>query len=183
MNTSLFFFFYNLSHKSIQFDAFTTFIAGTFDRIVLVFAAVYLLAYFVMHKDWKNAKFSTWLREAFIIGTSVVSAWFIAFIIKISTQVARPFAAFPEVIPLVQNEPPYQSFPSAHSTIFFALATAIYLYDKRAGIIFYVFAVIIAISRVVAGVHYPLDIAVGAFLGIFVSLIVHKSLSRIFSRN
>lgn len=70
------------------------------------------------------------------------------------------------------------SFPSRHAAFFFAMATAVYLYNKKWGIGFFVAASLIAVSRVVAGVHYPSDIVGGALLGIIVAYVafifVHK---------
>ena len=58
------------------------------------------------------------------------------------------------------------SFPSGHATFFFALSTAVYLYNKRWGTWFFVATVLMTVSRVIAGVHYPSDIVAGALIGI-----------------
>lgn len=57
------------------------------------------------------------------------------------------------------------SFPSGHATFFFALATAIYLYNKKWGRVFLMLSGVVAVARVVAGVHYPLDVLAGAAIG------------------
>lgn len=64
------------------------------------------------------------------------------------------------------------SFPSGHSAFFFALAMAVYLYNKKWGAWFFVAAVILNTSRVVAGVHYPSDILGGAVVGMLTAYIV-----------
>ncbi|MBI1839061.1 MAG: phosphatase PAP2 family protein [Candidatus Colwellbacteria bacterium] len=61
------------------------------------------------------------------------------------------------------------SFPSGHSAFFFAMATAIYLYNKKWGIGFFIAAIFMNISRIIGGVHYPLDILGGAAVGILVA--------------
>ena len=43
---------------------------------------------------------------------------------------------------------------------------AIYFYNKKWGIVFFVAAILMALARIVAGVHYPLDILGGAAVGI-----------------
>lgn len=179
MNTSLFFFLYNLAHKSSWFDLSISFIAGTADKVVLLMAIIYLVLFFIIHKDWKHKGFISWIQESFIIGMSVFSAWLVSFIIKIIAHVPRPFITYPDIVTLIAHEPTYDSFPSGHSTIFFGLATAIYLYDKRVGCLFYISAFLIAISRVIAGVHYPIDIIIGAIIGIGISYIIHRILSSI----
>ncbi|MSU74351.1 phosphatase PAP2 family protein [Candidatus Kaiserbacteria bacterium] len=61
------------------------------------------------------------------------------------------------------------SFPSGHATFFFALSTAVYLYNKKWGIGFFVATILMTISRVIVGVHYPSDILGGAVIGITVA--------------
>ena len=65
------------------------------------------------------------------------------------------------------------SFPSGHATFFFALATAVYLYNKKWGTILLGAAILIAISRVVAGVHYPSDIVAGAGIGVLIAYLTY----------
>ncbi|WP_236113777.1 phosphatase PAP2 family protein [Maritalea mediterranea] len=60
----------------------------------------------------------------------------------------------------------FQSFPSGHTTTAFALATAIYLLTGRWGALAYIGAVLIALSRIVDGVHYFSDVVAGTFLGV-----------------
>jgi undecaprenyl-diphosphatase len=58
------------------------------------------------------------------------------------------------------------SFPSNHATNMFGQAIIFsYFYPKRT-VVFVCFATFIAYTRVVTGVHYPLDVAGGAVLGV-----------------
>lgn len=63
------------------------------------------------------------------------------------------------------------SFPSNPATVGFAMATAVYLYHRRAGLVMYGLAALFSISRVYCGVHYPSDILAGAVLGAVSALI------------
>jgi len=81
----------------------------------------------------------------------------------------RPFVTYQAHQLLSGNE---WSFPSGHSAFFFAMATAIYLYNKKWGIGFFLAAILMNISRVIAGVHYPSDIIGGAIIGIIVAYVV-----------
>jgi undecaprenyl-diphosphatase len=57
------------------------------------------------------------------------------------------------------------SFPSGHATLAFAYASLLtWTYGR--GRCFYSFALLIALSRIYLGQHYPLDIAFGAGLGL-----------------
>lgn len=57
------------------------------------------------------------------------------------------------------------SFPSGHTSSSFAAATAIYAMNRRWGTVAYVFAVLMGISRLYLGVHFPTDVLAGAVIG------------------
>lgn len=65
------------------------------------------------------------------------------------------------------------SFPSGHTTASFSLAATIAMNVPRLTIIVFFLALIIGISRIYLGVHYPTDVVAGIILGIGTSLIVH----------
>ncbi|MFE2725842.1 phosphatase PAP2 family protein [Kitasatospora sp. NPDC059327] len=62
------------------------------------------------------------------------------------------------------------SFPSNHTVIAFAAATALWFADRRLGAVAAVAAVLMGASRVWVGVHYPHDVLVGALVGILVAV-------------
>ncbi|MGW1029604.1 phosphatase PAP2 family protein [Streptomyces sp. NPDC002577] len=57
------------------------------------------------------------------------------------------------------------SFPSNHAVIAAAAAVALVLADRRLGLVAAPAAVLMGVSRVWIGVHYPHDVAVGLALG------------------
>ncbi|MDH6113389.1 membrane-associated phospholipid phosphatase [Kitasatospora sp. MAP12-15] len=67
-------------------------------------------------------------------------------------------------------QPTDWSFPSNHSVIAFAAAVALWFVSRRIGRIALVAAVLMAVSRVWIGVHYPHDVVVGALVGTLVAL-------------
>ena len=78
----------------------------------------------------------------------------------------RPFVADPAVR-VVGYQPTTQSFPSGHSTTSFAAATALSFAVRGPGLaLAWLLAAGIAFSRIYIGVHYPLDVAAGALLGV-----------------
>ncbi len=81
----------------------------------------------------------------------------------------RPFKinGFP---PLTITNPSDNSFPSGHTASAFALATAIFLINKKLGVLMFVLSSLVGLGRVLSNVHYPLDVLGGLVLGIFVPL-------------
>ena len=86
-------------------------------------------------------------------------------------QRSRPCWVYPEV-PLLVREPRDFSFPSAHSMVGFAGASALWLTDRRFGAAAIVLAAFIAFSRLYLFVHWPTDVLAGTVLGIAVAYAV-----------
>tara|TARA_B100001121_G_scaffold309473_1_gene336485 strand:- start:3140 stop:3724 length:585 start_codon:yes stop_codon:yes gene_type:complete len=73
-----------------------------------------------------------------------------------------------------QTQSSQKSFPSNHSANIWALSLIVgYLY-ANVKTYFIILAILISISRVYIGVHYPLDIIFGAIIGISVSSLLIK---------
>lgn len=68
------------------------------------------------------------------------------------------------------------SFPSGHSTGAFALAVAVALHWPRAAWPAFGAAVLVALSRLAVGMHYPSDVLGGAVLGAMTTWAVHWGL-------
>jgi|SRR5215211_1729880 len=84
----------------------------------------------------------------------------------------RPYAAHPADAHLFVAPSHDPSFPSDHATAAFAIAVAILLRHRKGGIVALVLAVLVAVSRVVVGVHYPSDVLGGALLGTLAALVL-----------
>ena len=112
------------------------------------------------------------VRDIFVVGVSVVSAGIAFTILKNIFAIPRPFVTDPSIHALF-SETGY-AFPSGHATIYAALAASLFLINRRAGVLAGIAALIIGIARVLAGVHYPLDIIGGYCLGILVAIVVDR---------
>ncbi|MDE6970349.1 MAG: phosphatase PAP2 family protein [Eubacterium sp.] len=78
----------------------------------------------------------------------------------------RPFDAYQALLPLVARPVDF-SFPSGHTGSSFASAYVLYKrLPKKAGLAALVLAVLIGLSRLYVGVHYPSDVLAGVFTGI-----------------
>lgn len=93
------------------------------------------------------------------------------FVLKNLISRARPFY-IDDDIKLIISPPGGYSFPSGHSASSFAGARVLYKAKKKIGIIAYIVASLIAISRVYLYVHYPSDVLAGALIGTLISSII-----------
>jgi undecaprenyl-diphosphatase len=93
---------------------------------------------------------------------------------------ARPFNELPGgSVNLLFYKPTDSSFPSNFAAVIFAMATPIFIKNKRFGSFLLFLALLSSFGRVFIGVHYPLDVIAGAALGIlagFLSLGVSRVL-------
>ena len=64
------------------------------------------------------------------------------------------------------------SFPSDHASAAFAIAFAVFLFDRFVGSIFLAAACVIGVGRVFIGAHYPADVAAGCLVGLASALLV-----------
>jgi undecaprenyl-diphosphatase len=83
----------------------------------------------------------------------------------------RPFASHPSahVWGSRSHDP---SFPSDHASAAFAIAFAVFLYDRLVGSIFLAAAAVVGVGRVFIGAHYPADVAAGVLVGLACALLV-----------
>ncbi|MFE5431042.1 undecaprenyl-diphosphatase [Peribacillus simplex] len=85
----------------------------------------------------------------------------------------QPFAELPNVNRLVEKAV-NNSFPSDHTIIFFSFCITFWLFKRGWGILWVILAVLVGISRIWVGVHYPADVLVGAIISIVSATIVYK---------
>jgi undecaprenyl-diphosphatase len=83
----------------------------------------------------------------------------------------RPFVEHPHTAHLFIKHAADYGFPSDHASGAFAIAVALLLRHRRAGLLALVMATLIGVGRVMIGVHYPTDILGGAVLGTLCALV------------
>ena len=88
----------------------------------------------------------------------------------------RPFMV-DNFTPLIPHEP-NNGFPSDHTLLSAAIATVIYPLSKKVGAISWVLAILVGTSRVLAGIHHPIDIAGSIIIAILMGLIIYQTLFR-----
>jgi undecaprenyl-diphosphatase len=102
-------------------------------------------------------------------GLSALLALAVAHLISGLWDRPRPYEVLGDVhLFVTQSGDP--SFPSDHATAAFAIAVALLLRNRRVGAVALVLAVVLSLSRVAVGVHYPSDILGGAVIGSLAAL-------------
>ena len=83
----------------------------------------------------------------------------------------RPFEVLD--LNLLFYEPTDSSFPANFAAVGFAVATAVFMKNKKLGLFLGLLTLLGGWGRVYAGVHYPSDIVGGVIIGMFASLIAY----------
>ncbi|MDE2001577.1 MAG: phosphatase PAP2 family protein [Patescibacteria group bacterium] len=156
MNTTLFNAIHGLAGKSQILDFLGVFSAEYLAYIVAVAALVAVLMAF---PDWKRRfYFYGLLALALILSRGIITEAFRYFYYH-----PRPFDVF-HFTPLIPESG--NSFPSGHTTFFFALAGIMWAMNRKWGWWFLGAAALIGVARVFVGVHWPYDILGGAVIGL-----------------
>lgn len=160
MNNDIFYFFYDLAHRSEWLDKLIVFLA-----VYLPFIVVFLAFWYLLFRRKSLGKF---ISVFFTAGLAVLLSKFL----KTLIQASRPPLALPDVQALIEKTS--YSFPSDHATFFMALGLSIFFIKKKAGLWFLFFALLIGLARIAAGVHFPADILGGYVLGALVAYLAKK---------
>lgn len=166
LNNKIFYFFYNFAHQSVFSDKLIIFFADSLPYLVVIFIFLFfyyriLIANKFLKSFLKNGK------ELFFVFFAGSLAWLIAQILKVSIQAPRPFLALSDVRALFP-EIGY-AFPSQHTVFFTAIAMMMVFFHKKIGYGLLFSAILIGLARIIAGVHFPVDILGGFVLGVTVA--------------
>jgi membrane-associated phospholipid phosphatase len=112
-------------------------------------------------------------REAWLICAALAPiAIGLNYVVKLIVKRPRPVL---EGLPPLGGAPSSLSFPSAHATSSFAVATAMTRVEPL-GALAFLLAAALALGRPYLGMHYPSDVLAGVVLGVALGLIVPLSL-------
>lgn len=148
------------------------FCATTLGNITIAVAVLYLIFRSVKNSGAFRgvANMLTHVHDFFVVAISACGAYFAGDILKDIFQISRPFILNTDLHPLIiQNG---YGFPSTHATSYMALAVAMYFVNKKAGIVFFIIAILIGLGRIFTGVHTSLDVLGGYALGALFAYIV-----------
>ncbi|WCK56464.1 undecaprenyl-diphosphatase [Aneurinibacillus sp. Ricciae_BoGa-3] len=89
---------------------------------------------------------------------------------------ARPFVT--HHVNLLLTHAPDSSFPSDHTVGAFSITFALWRFYPRLGKLLLAIAILVGISRVFVGNHYPTDVLGGAIVGILSGMVVSKFVAK-----
>ena len=139
--------------------------------IMFVVAIIFIC---IRYKLFYIKNITTILRENFrliaYIPFVTVIAWLLSKVLKVIIHTDRPFIFFNNSYTLFLESG--FAFPSSHSAAASALAFAVFFVNKRLGYVFMVSALLVGVARIVAGVHFPIDILGGYLLGFAVAFLL-----------
>ena len=149
----------------IAVNAFSNpFLDTLFFLVTYVGSSVFWIVMVILFWMENKKKVSVYLLMVFVID-SVTS-----FLLKIAFFRPRPYDVLPiSILGLDTDLGP--SFPSGHSQRAFSGAMIIGSFYKKYRIPLFLLAILVAVSRVYLGLHYPLDTLVGAVNGIITGMI------------
>ncbi len=153
--------------------------SGLFDKTMIILAKygplifMATLAAFYLYGVYRKDKM---LRYAAVDTLAItVINMFLGFVIGIFYYEPRPFV-FNKVNLLIPHAPD-TSFPSDHSLGTMSIALGINNYYKICGKVLIILSLLVGVSRVYVGVHYPMDV-VGSYLVVFVVNFIYGRLLR-----
>jgi len=119
-------------------------------------------------------------RIAFFVLLSQLATGLLSRIIKETWNESRPIAYFKEHFPTVQLHQiagvhmySAHSFPSGHTITAFAFFLAIAFYSKKPTLhfLYFILALLVGYSRIYLSQHFALDVLVGSFIGVSVTMV------------
>ena len=120
----------------------------------IVFAGVLLACWATWRLDWQ--------RTAALAGLAALLGLGIGQLVGRAVPRVRPSAPTATVL---TPHAPDSSFPSDHAILACAVAMVLATRSRRLGVALAVFTVLVLVSRVYVGAHYPADVLGGAVIG------------------
>lgn len=148
---------------------------GWFDAVVIFFAAytAYVLPVcLVLYWFYGKKKLAVRKMLTVAFGAFVLGRYVLVELIRLLIHENRPFVSGRATQLFYKGNE--WSFPSGHVAAFIAIATAVCFYNRKLGIWLFALGLIVGIARVIAGVHYPVDILGGIVVGIFSGWFIYK---------
>lgn len=130
--------------------------------VMMVFYPVQLISLLIEY-GWKS--------EIFLKAT-LVPLFVLIFVtvLRYIVNAKRPYEVY-DYTPAVNKNTKGRSFPSRHTASAFIIAMAFMYIDVKLGVVMLVLATVIALTRVLSGVHFVRDVIGGALISIITGIL------------
>lgn len=162
-NSSLFDFLHSFAGLYWPLDWFIVFLGTYLGPLLLIIALIFA---------YKRSSFKTRFAVLSYLTLTLILSLLIIITAHFALSNPRPFKVL-GFVPLI-NESPMTSFPSGHTTFFVSLALSVWVVNRKYGYWFLFGAILIGIGRIMAGVHWPIDILGGILCGLISSYLAYK---------
>ena len=127
---------------------------------MLTFAAAfcYIMSILVLgiQREWKGAAILILVPAVSFVAVSIFRSRYNA---------KRPYEKY-GFIPLIPKNTQGKSFPSRHVFSIFVIGSTVLWFFPVAGVVICLFGILLALLRIIVGVHFPKDVIAGALFGI-----------------
>jgi len=165
LDRSIFELVFSLSHRHFLVDDIGVFLAKQ-----LLYIAILVAIFAVFSQEGKRRRLAFLLQTAI---AAILARGLVTEVIQFLWDRPRPFEAL-QINSLLLSDA--NSFPSGHAAFLFAVAFSVFLWKRKWGIALFTLAVVNAVARVFAGVHWPSDIIGGVLIGIASAYLIHRLL-------
>lgn len=117
------------------------------------------------------------IRRVFVVFFAAFSAYALSDVLNYLYPAARPFIALEQIQPLFPHGG-YDSYPSGHASFAFGFTIMLSFFRKKLGYTLIFFAFVIGVSRIAAGIHWPIDILGGLLLGMSAAFVTYYFYSK-----
>ncbi len=153
-----------------------------FDFVVFFFAQVfpYIVIFSLLFLFFRNRKkYGILVVQASV--SALMAKYLVVETIRHFCPRLRPFEVIDSINLILPLKDSF-SFPSGHAAIIFAISTIAYYHHQKVGTIMFLLAFIMGISRIVSGIHWPLDIVAGGLIGILCAVAVVELYNYLFDK-
>lgn len=139
-----------------------------------IFLLWYWIYYSFSHSISKSKTQEKKINLLFILYT-IVWALVTSLVIQQFVHIDRPEWYINTTWKLLMEHLPDASFPSDHATVSCAFVFSLFFtHYHKIGFLFLPFVIIMNVSRVIAGVHWPFDILAWLFVGLIANFIIFE---------
>lgn len=141
-------------------------------RLTHLGGAVFTVSFLLLWWLWISSPIRFWAVEGSI---ALVGSHLVVRLCKHLWHRLRPYLQLKDLNTFPKPLKDY-SFPSGHTTAIFSVGTTFVLHAPWTVGFMLPLAVAVGLSRMYLGLHYPTDVAVGAWLGTVFAMITHYAL-------